>query len=140
MSETAGWTGGCLCGAVRYQAATAPIWASYCHCGMCRKASGAPFASWVEFPAGSVAWTGAEAARYNSSEGAIRRFCATCGTLLTFEAEGLMFMTLGSLDHPEKVTVERHCYTSARLPGIRMADGLPELPGPFGGKGGKAVD
>jgi len=34
------WTGGCLCGAIRYEAevATAENW--YCHCRMCQKATG----------------------------------------------------------------------------------------------------
>ena len=38
------WTGGCLCGAVRYEAAEAPRRIGYCHCRMCQKAGGAPFA------------------------------------------------------------------------------------------------
>ena len=47
------WTGGCLCGSIRYRASDAPHWASYCHCGMCRKVSGAPFMGFVEFPEGT---------------------------------------------------------------------------------------
>lgn len=134
------WTGGCLCGAVRYRASAAPHWASYCHCGMCRKVSGAPFTSFVEFPPGILEWTEGEPRPYKSSPGVIRRFCGTCGSALTFEADGMTFLTLGSLDFPERVTVERHCYTRDRLPGIALADGLPEFPGPVGGKGGRAND
>ncbi len=134
------WSGGCLCGAIRYRASADPLWASYCHCGMCRKVSGAPFMAFVEFPQGTVTWTNGEASRYRSSDGVERRFCSTCGSSLTFEAGELMFIALGSLDHPEQVTIERHCYASARLPNLKMADGLPEFPGPFGGKGGLPID
>ncbi|MCP5373191.1 MAG: GFA family protein [Hyphomicrobiales bacterium] len=134
------WTGGCLCGAVRYGSDAAPLWASYCHCGMCRKVSGAPYMAFVEFPAGALRWTAGQARAYTSSDGVVRRFCGACGGSLTFEAEGLVFIALGSLDAPERVQVQRHCYTRDRLPGIKLADGLPQFPGPFGGKGGKPQD
>jgi hypothetical protein len=134
------WTGGCLCGAIRYRASDAPQWASYCHCGMCRKVSGAPFMGFVEFPAGTLQWAQGQPSQYRSSDGVIRRFCRNCGSSLTFEADGMVFISLGSLDFPEHVVVERHCYTKDRLPGIELADGLPEFPGPFGGKGGRPND
>ena len=134
------WTGGCLCGSVRYRASEAPHWASYCHCGMCRKVSGAPYMAFVEFPEGTLKWTDGLAKDYESSSGVIRRFCERCGSSLTFEADGLVFISLGSLDYPEQVTVQYHCYTQSRLSGIRLADGLPEFPGPFGGKGGRPID
>ncbi len=134
------WTGGCLCGAIRYRASQAPQWASYCHCGMCRKVSGAPFMGFVEFLAGTLQWTQGQPGQYRSSEGVIRRFCSNCGSSLTFEADGMVFISLGSLDFPEHVVVERHCYSKDRLPGIALADGLPQFPGPFGGKGGRPND
>jgi hypothetical protein len=134
------WTGGCLCGAVRYRSRQPPQWASYCHCGMCRKVSGAPFMAFVQFPDGALRWTDGEVNSYESSDGVVRRFCGACGSSLTFEADGLTFIALGSLDHPEQVEVERHCYTKFRLPGLKMADGLPEFPGSFGGKGGRPID
>ena len=140
--ETVGgeWTGGCLCGSVRYRASAEPQWAGYCHCGMCRKASGAPFMSFVQFPDASVDWTKGEPGRYQSSTDAVRRFCGNCGSSLTFETGGLLFIALGSLDSPERVTVESHCYCKNRLPGIKLSDGLPQFPGPVGGKGGLPVD
>lgn len=133
-------SGGCLCGAIRYRASEAPKWASFCHCGMCRKVSGAPFMSFVEFGDGVFAWTSGEAERYVSSDGVVRRFCGTCGSSLTFEMDGRTFIALGSLDHPEDVEIQRHCYTRFRLPTVKMADGLPEFEGPHTGIGGKPVD
>ena len=35
-------TGGCRCGAVRFEASADPHHVSYCHCKDCRRASGAP--------------------------------------------------------------------------------------------------
>lgn len=134
------WVGGCLCGSVRYRASDAPEYASYCHCGMCRKASGAPFSGFVEFREGTVEWTEGQPTPYHSSSGVIRRFCSKCGSSLTFEAEGVMFLSLGSLDKPEQVTFDRHTYTQSRLPGMALDDGLPTCPGPAGGKGGLPIE
>ena len=134
------WTGGCLCGAVRYRASEAPKYASYCHCGMCRKASGAPFTGFVEFPEAAVEWTKGQAKQYISSNGVVRRFCGACGSSFTFEADGVLFVSLGSLDAPERVVFDCHAYTEFRLPGMEISDGLPQFPGPAGGKGGRPID
>ena len=133
-------TGGCLCGENRYRAGDGPVWASFCHCGMCRKATGAPVMSFVEFADGVLAWLEESAAGYVSSEGATRRFCRTCGSTLTFEMDGRTFISLGSLDHPERVKVQRHCYTKFRLPNVQLNEGLPEFEGPSGNKGGQPLD
>jgi hypothetical protein len=37
------YTGGCLCGAVRYEAEGEPVFAGHCNCADCRKASGSGF-------------------------------------------------------------------------------------------------
>ncbi len=134
------WTGGCLCGSVRYEAHAPPIYASYCHCAMCRKSSGAPFTGFVQFADGTLHWTAGEAREYHSSPGVTRRFCGQCGSNLTFEAEGIAFVTLGSLDTPELVDVKCHTYTASRLPGMEAADGLPHFQGPAGGKGGRPIE
>jgi len=131
------WTGGCLCGAIRYRASQAPRWAAHCHCSMCRKVSGAPFLTFVEFPEGTFAWTLGEPRPYRSSPGVMRRFCAECGSTLTFEPDKMLFVALGSLDQAEHVQIESHCYTSTQLPQIKLADGLPSYPGARGGKGGR---
>ena len=47
-------TGGCLCGAVRYEATGDPIVTGYCHCADCRRNSGAPVVTLVMFEAGQV--------------------------------------------------------------------------------------
>ncbi len=49
MSDTRKlFTGGCLCGQVRYEALGDPIYAGHCYCADCRKASGSGFIpSWA---------------------------------------------------------------------------------------------
>ena len=39
-------TGGCFCGAIRYEARGTPFHESNCHCSICRRTTGAPFVTW----------------------------------------------------------------------------------------------
>ncbi len=125
------WTGGCLCGAVRYRATADPFRVAHCHCGMCRKLSGAAFITFVAFPAAAFAWSGEAPARYRTSPGAERGFCRRCGsTLGTFE-EALpewAQVTLGSLDRPEDVRPDDHIWSESRLPWLEIDDDLPRYP------------
>ena len=125
------WTGGCLCGAVRYRAAADPVRAVNCHCDMCRRCSGAAFLTFVLFPREGFAWTAGEAKLYRSSAAATRGFCAHCGgTLVMHEAdlEDLVQVTLGSLDRPQDVRPDDHVWTEEQVPWLRLDDGLPRFP------------
>lgn len=46
--------GGCLCGAVRYEATGRPHNVTHCHCADCRRSSGAAFVRWASFRRGEV--------------------------------------------------------------------------------------
>ena len=39
-------TGGCFCGAIRYEARGTPFDETNCHCSICRRTPGAPFVTW----------------------------------------------------------------------------------------------
>lgn len=96
-------TGGCLCGAVRYEASVAPLGGYYCHCTMCQKNYGGLFQTTVKFPIGSFRYTKQEPKIFASSPHGRRAFCADCGSPIVFLYEGvpLVWVLLGSLDHPE---------------------------------------
>ncbi|MFQ5939578.1 MAG: GFA family protein [Alphaproteobacteria bacterium] len=131
MSEATVHEGGCLCGAVRYRAEGSPLVVEYCHCGMCRKASGAPVVVWAYLPAAKVVFTRGEPTRYRSSKKAVRGFCDRCGTPLTsayVSGSDILYLTVASFDRPETVRPERHAWTSSRLPWLEIADDLPRSP------------
>jgi len=121
-------TGGCLCGAVRYGVVAAPFDVSHCHCSLCRRSTGAPFVTWVTFPAAAFTLTAGTPKERKSSAAAVRTFCGDCGTALTFREEARpksVDVTAGSLDHPEEVVPVDHTHTRSKLPWLRFADRLP---------------
>mgnify|MGYP001828849422 CR=1 FL=1 len=67
--------GGCLCGAIRFQAIGAPLWTAYCHCQSCRRATGSPVAAFAGFPADRFVVTRGAPRRRQSSPGVVRSFC-----------------------------------------------------------------
>jgi hypothetical protein len=128
---TEDFTGGCLCGAVRYQAGELSG-AGYCHCRMCQRASGAPVVAWCGAPLGAFAWTKGKPKEYRSSQAAYRVFCAKCGAQLGFrraEAPTEMELNLATLDHPDAVAPRYHIYTASQLPWLRIDDQLPRYEG-----------
>ena len=51
-------SGGCLCGAVRYECNAEPLGTAICHCTHCQKVSGSAFSVNVVVPAPSLTWQG----------------------------------------------------------------------------------
>ena len=117
-------TGGCQCGAVRYEIANGLGRASICHCRMCQKAFGNAFAPLVT--ARGLRWLRAEPKRYRSSNKVARGFCADCGTPLTYEPDGYdPEIAIATLDDPRAVAPMIQIGVESRLP---WCDALPALP------------
>lgn len=79
------YTGGCLCGALRYEAIGAPTLMGHCYCADCRKASGGGFIPFMGFASDAVRFTGeARQHRVPSFRGteAVRNHCPGCGGLV----------------------------------------------------------
>ena len=100
------YRGGCLCGALRYEADGDPIYAGLCYCADCRKASGAGFIPFLGFPANAVRLCGDSVVRRSltaSGRQAARNFCARCGSLVFGGVRGeddKHTVYAGSLDDP----------------------------------------
>lgn len=100
-------TGGCHCGAVRYEAVKAPSRHSICHCTDCRRTAGAPMVAWAIFEQGEVRVTrGTPKVRASSAYGQ-RHFCADCGTGLFYVSEtylpGKIDVASATLDDPDAI-------------------------------------
>jgi hypothetical protein len=117
-------TGGCQCGAVRFQITGKLGRASICHCRMCQKAFGNAFAPLVT--ARGLTWTRGAPRHFRSSNKVRRGFCADCGTPLTYEPDGFdVEIAICALDQPAAVTPVIQVGRESRLPWV---DHLPTLP------------
>jgi hypothetical protein len=120
-------TGGCQCGAVRFAVTSAPTRVSICHCRMCQKATGAPFAAFADINKTDFAWTMGQPSFFRSSSIADRGYCSSCGTPLSFgriDGERIEIM-IGTFDHPDRVIPTRQFGTESRLGWVVGIANLP---------------
>ena len=125
------FSGGCLCGAVRYLAVGEPLLVEYCHCGMCRRASGAPVVAWATFPRATLSWQSGHPTLRASSAKAQRGFCQECGSQLIFQwgdQTPRISVTVATLDDPEALKPTYHIYTGDQLSWLNIEDDLPRHP------------
>lgn len=120
-------TGRCLCGGVNF-AVEGPVQGkSVCHCPQCRRQSGHLWASgYVTRDRLSI--SGTSLTWYRSSDTAQRGFCNKCGTFLFWaaDAEDTMSFSLGALDAPTGLTLEKHIFVSGKGDYYEITDGLPQ--------------
>ena len=124
--------GGCLCGALRYEARERPVDTGYCHCSICRRSTGAPVLAWASVPAPSFAYVRGTPAIYHSSSWGHREFCAQCGTQICYRQTSNAVnvdLNTGSLDDPASCPPEMHIYFADRIAWLDTADTLPRHPG-----------
>ena len=122
-------TGGCHCGAVRYEIDGEPMHHALCHCSDCRRHAGAPMVGWAMFPAEAVRTVKGEPKIYASSENGRRHFCADCGTGLFYVNEvmlpGLIDVQTGTLDDPDALPAGAHIQVADRISWMATAHELP---------------
>src|SRR5262245_23711384 len=85
------FTGGCACGAIRYESTTEPMEMFHCHCRDCQQSSGGPFSSFVIVPAeafkllqGSLRFHASPSTRGGKTN---RGFCLECGSPILAKAD-----------------------------------------------------
>lgn len=123
-------SGGCLCGAVRYETGGDPFNSGVCHCTTCRRAHGAPMVAWFSVRRDRFTISG-ELRDYRSSSHAVRRFCSNCGTQVLFDDSRYpdeVDITTASLDDPAAVPPAFHIWTHSQLSWVNLDDGLPRHP------------
>ena len=123
--------GGCMCGAVRYEADGDPFHATLCHCIDCRRASGAPALAWFSVRRAVLRWTRGTPVLHASSPGVQRQFCGRCGTQLTWHSVDVpdeIDVTTCSLDDPDAIPPADHTYHAQHVRWLHLADGLPRYP------------
>ena len=123
-------TGGCLCGALRYEIRGEPNASGYCFCADCRKVSGSGFIPFMNVAAGQVTFTGASVQhRAKAARGgeAVRNFCPTCGALVFGGRVGedtSHTIYAGSLDDPSRFKPTLAIFNRDRPAWVPLPEGL----------------
>lgn len=118
--------GGCSCRRITFVSTAPPADVSWCHCGMCRRATGAAAAVLVWVAREAVVWSGAPS-RHRTSTVAERGFCGRCGTplYLQYDRSGEVALMLGAFDEPAALAPTHHVGVESMLPWNDCGAGLP---------------
>lgn len=123
----AGLEGGCLCGAIRYRLAERPQGIAYCHCGKCRRASGAPVLVFGTVALAALAIERGAPRRYRSSDIGERWFCGDCGCQIAMRVDyqpETIDVAIATLDTPEACPPQFHIWHASRIGWFDTADRL----------------
>lgn len=128
------FSGGCLCGSVRYRCDGAPLGSLACHCTACQKRTSGPFGTVVLVPAETlVVEKGAPKTYLRTADSGNEveiHFCGDCGTSLYAVNSGRPHASVvfaGSLDDPSWVEIQAHAWTDSALPWVKL-DGAKCFP------------
>jgi hypothetical protein len=131
------YTGGCLCGALRYEADGEPLFAGHCYCSDCRRASGSGFIPFMGFSSSAVRFSG-ETRKFVSKSArgsdAVRNSCPICSSLVFGGEIGKtdsFTIYAGSLDDPSSFRPTIAIFARGRPswavipPDLAIFDGMP---------------
>ena len=118
-------TGGCQCGAVRYEITATPEALYVCHCRECRKQSASAFGMSLIVTRTGFRLTAGEPKSWSRPTDSGRvldcKFCPDCGSRVWHETAGgseTMSVKGGTLDQPLGLDSAIHVWTSRKLPGV----------------------
>jgi hypothetical protein len=121
---TTRFSGGCICGAVRYECTADPIAMGNCHCRDCQRATGSAFAAAILVPTSTVNIAG-EVKYYEvtGDSGAIARLFGKPAA-----SPDITDIMAGSLDDPSCYRPQADVYTASAQPWDYMNPDLPKFP------------
>jgi len=127
-------TGGCACGALRYEVDNEPMFLQACHCTGCQTSTGSAFImTWMTEssnfrlvqgePKVFDAFTGSSGETYDFNT------CGRCGTGLWANikgcANGITFLRAGTLDDTRDISPMAHIYTKSKQNWMLLPEDVP---------------
>ena len=117
------FSGGCLCGAVRYEVNGDLVRVAQCHCDDCRRATGSAFATNVFVKEEDLKVLQGETNTFQHSADSgstmTKEFCGKCGSQLFgygSSAAGVKNIKIGSIDDVGDIKPQIEVFTSKSLP------------------------
>jgi hypothetical protein len=124
-------SGGCHCGAIRYEVAGEALNHALCHCSDCRRCAGAPMVGWTMYQVDAVKVIKGEPKVYSSSENGRRHFCPDCGTGLFYVNDkmlpGIIDIQSATYDDPNVVPPQAQIQIADRIGWMEHAHELPKF-------------
>jgi len=132
-TTTTPFSGGCACGAIRYESTAEPVIMLHCHCRDCQQSSGGPFSSFVivatealELLQGSLRFHDSPSHAGGKTH---RGFCPHCGSPILARSDSVpQFVAIraASLDDPSWFSPQMDVRTSDAQPWDQMNPALPK--------------
>ncbi|MEZ5653800.1 MAG: GFA family protein [Burkholderiaceae bacterium] len=136
MTEVVHHTGGCLCGAIRYEVLTPLAKLVHCHCTDCQRASGAGASANAVLPSAKLRLTQGEPKVFSKTvdSGNIlhRSFCGDCGSPIHTRRDHTPEMTVlkvGSLDDSDHMAIALSIWMKSRRPWMPVDPDADQLEG-----------
>ncbi len=128
-------TGGCLCGALAYEAEVDENAFGICHCRDCQILSGSAFRSVAVVPPEQFKWTSGMPKLFKkvADSGNTREmtFCGDCGTHITgqppADGTGYMSLRLATANEFASFTPKFETYCASRVPWLQAQSGTVEF-------------
>lgn len=122
-------SGGCLCGAVRYEVRGALRPIIMCHCTQCRRMTGHFMAATAARHADFRVVTDGGLKWFAASQEAQRGFCAHCGSTLFWQGVGRDYLSIaaGTLDDSSGLEVAGHIFVADKGSYYEIDDGTPQV-------------
>jgi hypothetical protein len=127
------FSGGCACGAIRYECTAGPLLVWKYHCRNCQRSTGSAFTTVVFFPASAFTFTKGKPIYYvvkgESRRTAHRGFCPACGSPVGGRAEAfpdIRAVHAASLDDPSGLEPLAEIWTSSAQPWDYLNPALPK--------------
>ena len=121
------FTGGCLCGAVRYRCAGEPVSMGLCQCERCQRQSGSAFLIATVFASEAVRFEAGELRTYAAYDadgaGLYRHFCPTCGSAVMITLDrypGIRSMMGGTLDDKTRLKPRFSLWCASAQPWLQL--------------------
>src|SRR5437868_8476431 len=126
-------TGGCLCGAVRYETEGDPVFALQCHCRDCQRSSGTAYIAAVRVPSAGFRIVKGAPKRYvsksDSGNDITRAFCGDCGSPLYVQVStrsDLVGLRVGTLDDPSWFRADADIFMKSAQPWDHTHPAIPK--------------
>ena len=127
------FSGGCACGAIRYECSADPIFSWNCHCRDCQQASGSAFCPVLYVEKAALTIKGESKyydVRAESGNLVSRGFCPRCGSPVFIQAElvpSLQGVWAASLDEPGQFQPSVQVWCGSAHPWACLSPTLPQI-------------